>query len=254
MTAEPLLTLTGVSKRFGRRGPLVVAEAELTLAIGERVHVIGPNGSGKTTLLRLAAGAARPTAGVVTTASWRTWAPVAPVGTDALTPRRLIAALAEPFVAVSLRGEEVLDRLGASAFLDRRIGELSSGTRRKVTLALALSHRPGGTIVLDEPWSTLDVAAAEVVCDLLEEHVAGGSAVLFSDHGDAPERFRAHRTIALAGGRLASEHTTATGINLVTAHRGDIRQVTTVAPGRETDALLRHLLAEHWSIERVEPG
>ena len=97
--------------------------------------------------------------------------------------------------------------------------------------------------MLDEPWSTLDVTAAEVLCDLLEEHVTGGSAVLFSDHGDAPERFRAHRTIALAGGLLAPVHTTTAGLTVVTAHRGGVRQISTVAPGQESDDLLRQLLA-----------
>jgi sn-glycerol 3-phosphate transport system ATP-binding protein len=146
--------------------------ADLEVAAGELVAIVGPSACGKTTLLRLVAGLERPTSGTMLIG-----------GADAagLTPRERDVAMVfqedalYPHLTVrgnlelrgrirSARAEAIRSRVGAASellrlgpLLDRYPGSLSGGERRRVALGRAVASG-AAIILLDEPFSGLDAA------------------------------------------------------------------------------------------------
>ena len=126
-----------------------------------RLHVIiGPNGAGKTTLLRVIAGVARPSNGRVLVCgssprSMRSLLSYMPSQLDLMEWAR-VGDVIEAYRYGARSWRPRLDLLPEGLGLDRRIGSLSSGERRLVQLAGALSRQPR-LLVADEPLSFLDV-------------------------------------------------------------------------------------------------
>ena len=192
--------------RYARRAEWTLRAVDATVEPGDTVVVLGRNGAGKSTLLQLAAGVLRPARGTI-----RRRPPV--VG---WVPERFPAD--QPFTAeqyltrmAALRGlrgpaevDRWIERLGLAEHRHTRLSALSKGTAQKVGLAQALLVRPG-LLVLDEPWEGLDSVARALVPQLVGEVVAGGGAVLVSDHrGELTGLPNAiHWTVA--GGTVAPE-------------------------------------------------
>ncbi|MCX4747149.1 ATP-binding cassette domain-containing protein [Kitasatospora sp. NBC_01287] len=181
-----LLRLTAVGKRYGRSGPWVLGEVELTLGPGELVRIEGANGSGKSTLLKLVAGIEPPSRGTVRTA-----------GRKAYVPERFPPAL--PFdpagylrhlgrihglsaASAAGRAEYWLDRFGIADRAGTPLSRLSKGTCQKVAVAQALLAE-AEVLLLDEAWTGLDHAARATLDEVAVERAAAGGAVLFVDHG-----------------------------------------------------------------------
>jgi branched-chain amino acid transport system ATP-binding protein len=180
MPDEALLTLTGVTRRYG---DLVAVDAvSLSLAPGERRALIGPNGAGKTTLLDLVAGAARPHAGRIAFAGRdvtrlgstgrarlgiaRThqrpavWPALSALDNVVVggwpragglrrlySPGRLRRQLMQPCL-------RILHSVGLGGMVGVRAGALSHGHRRLLEIAVALAGKPR-LLVLDEPAAGL---------------------------------------------------------------------------------------------------
>ncbi|MBA0052065.1 ATP-binding cassette domain-containing protein [Streptomyces sp. AJS327] len=179
------MTLHGVGRRYGPRGPWVLKGIDLELPRPALLRVEGGNGSGKSTLLRLLAGIDAPSTGRITGRP-----------PSAFVPERFPAAL--PFTALGylvhlarlhgLRGRtarraarEWLERFGAGEFASTPLAELSKGTSQKVAVAQALLGGPG-LLVLDEAWTGLDQPARELLDRAVAERVADGGTVVFVDH------------------------------------------------------------------------
>jgi ABC-2 type transport system ATP-binding protein len=189
-----LLTLSGVSRRFGDR--LALAPIDLELAAAQCVAVLGVNGSGKSTLLRIAAGRDAPSAGQVGYAGRglseedpAVRAEIAVIGDLAssypdLTVREHLQLVAVAHGA-SGRGEELVDTALTECRLadhgDARPGSLSSGQRQALQLACVLV-RPRRMLVLDEPEQRLDPAARRWLAGLLRAEKQAGTAVLLATH------------------------------------------------------------------------
>ncbi len=202
--AEALLELDDVAKRYGRGRPWALTGMRLQLEPGELVRVAGGNGSGKTTLLRLAAGLTRPSRGRVVRRARRVgYVPDEAPEEVPLTPREYLAHVARIRGLAPVDGRDraaaLAERLGLAAFVDQRVPALSAGTRQKLALAQALLVVPGGLLVLDEPFSHLDAAAADALGDLLADAAAAGAAVLVADHGSPPLTRLGPRTLTLGG-------------------------------------------------------
>ncbi|WFE42445.1 ABC transporter ATP-binding protein [Micromonospora sp. WMMD998] len=197
----------GVWLRYHRRGPWVLRQVDAAINPGDVVVVLGRNGAGKSTLLQLAAGVLRPGRGrVVDRPAAVGWVPERFPADQPFTVGAYLAAMGRvaglPGPAADRAVRHWVDRLGLTRFHDVRLPQLSKGTAQKVGLAQALV-RPPGLLVLDEPWEGLDAAARELVPELIGEVLAGGGAVLVSDHRGETVRLPGARHWSVADGTLA---------------------------------------------------
>ena len=160
--ARNLVNLEGVGKAYGTR--VLLDDVSLGVGEGDRTGVVGRNGDGKSTLLRLLTRREPPDTGRVTHAGGLR---VAQVGQrDGLDPTATVRSLvvgdgpAHEW-ASDPRARDVLaglfgDRADLDSMLDRVVGPLSGGERRRVALAQALVGEHD-LLVLDEPTNHLDV-------------------------------------------------------------------------------------------------
>ncbi len=214
MTTPPALDLRGLRKSFGRPA---VDGLDLQVRAGEVFALLGPNGAGKTTTLRMVAGLLRPDAGSirvcgvdaladpVAAKQVTAWLPDEPLLYDKLTPLEyleFVAGLwAVPADLAARRAQELLRQLGLWPHRDERCEGFSRGMRQKAVLAGALLHDPR-LLILDEPLTGLDAAAARDVKDMLRARVAAGTGIVLTTHIlDVAERM-ADRIGIIAGGRL----------------------------------------------------
>jgi ABC-2 type transport system ATP-binding protein len=213
------LDIRGLVKRFDRPA---VDGLDLRVAAGEFYTLLGPNGAGKTTTLRMVTGLLRPDSGTISVfgidaladpvAAKRimAWLSDEPMIYDKLTPFEYLefvaglwgvdAALAES------RARELIEWLGLAAHAHERCEGFSKGMRQKVALAGALVHEPR-LIILDEPLTGLDAAAARQVKTVLRERVRAGSTVIMTTHILEVAERMADRIGVIAGGRLIAEGT-----------------------------------------------
>ncbi len=161
------VSLAEVSRAFGRHR--AVDGVSLDVQEGELFALLGPSGSGKTTLLRLIAGFERPDAGTIGVAGRivsgpRDWVEpehrrigLVPQG-DALFPHLTVGQnVAFGVRSAPERAHRALELVGLADRADSHPGELSGGERQRVALARALAPAPA-TVLLDEPFSSLDAA------------------------------------------------------------------------------------------------
>ncbi len=188
---------------------------------GERIALIGPNGGGKSTLLRMLAGLEAPEEGRVTAARGvrRVLVPQQDLQPLDSTPRgcAAVAALESPSVHGDVHeadtlGALVLSKLGFDpGSIDRPVGELSGGWRKRLSIACALARADGapGLLLLDEPTNHLDVAGIEWLESLLSRGVGDlrAGACVFVSHDRAFIEGIATRVVelnpAFAGGALS---------------------------------------------------
>jgi ABC-2 type transport system ATP-binding protein len=208
------LKIAGLRKTFARPA---VDGLDLTIAPGEFFALLGPNGAGKTTTLRMIAGLLRPDSGSIhifgvdaladKIAAKRlvAWLPEEPLLYELLTPLEYLEFVAglwgvEPVLAKK-RAQELLEWLGLWALRNDRCGGFSRGMRQKTVLAGALIHDPR-LLILDEPLTGLDAAAARDVKDLLAARVAKGASIVLTTHIlEVAERL-ADRIGIIADGKL----------------------------------------------------
>jgi len=207
------LEVDHLTKRFGRTPALDNVSAAIDA--GAAVLLLGPNGAGKTTLLRCAATLLKPSRGRVRIAG------LDPV-TDGAAARRRLAVLGhESFLYADLtaaenlafyarlyrvtdavaRVETLLDRLGLRGWAHRPVRTLSRGLVQRCAVARVLLHDPS-LLLLDEPFTGLDADARALLCSVLREAHAHGTAVLMSTHELALGTALCQRALILAGGRL----------------------------------------------------
>jgi ABC-2 type transport system ATP-binding protein len=217
----PALRLRGLHKSFGRPA---VDGLDLEVRRGELYALLGPNGAGKTTTLRMVTGLLAPDAGQVEVlgidlardpaAAKRglAYLPDDPMLYGKLKPTEyleFVAGLwgiraedAEP------RARRLLDWLDLTPHAHELTEGFSRGMKQKLALAGALIHEPE-LLILDEPLTGLDAAAARQVKDLLLTHVAGGGTVILTTHIlEVAERL-AQRIGIIRQGRLIAEGTLA---------------------------------------------
>jgi ABC-type multidrug transport system ATPase subunit len=166
-----MIRARGLEKRYGEKR--VLTRLDLDLPQAGFLLVTGPNGSGKTTLLRLCAGLAIPTRGELDIGSHRSR--IGFLGHDPLVYRELTALenleLYGRLYHVPERRERIgmlLERFGLWHARGERAGSFSRGMLQRLALCRALLHDPD-LLVLDEPYSALDEAGAELLDRQLEE-------------------------------------------------------------------------------------
>lgn len=208
MTAEPLtLEAEGVAVTYPN-GNTALSDASFRLSGGTICALVGVNGSGKSTLFKALMGFIAPSHGRVLMngepvrlaqkRSWVAYVPQAeevdwnfPVSVhDVVMMGRYgyMNFLRIPRAADRAAVEEGLRRVGMWEFRDRQIGELSGGQKKRVFVARALAQS-GRVILLDEPFTGVDVKTEEAIVTLLRELRTEGRLILVSTHnlGSVPE-------------------------------------------------------------------
>jgi NitT/TauT family transport system ATP-binding protein len=168
--AVPLLTFTGVSKRFPD-GTTALHGVDISVAPGEFVSVIGPSGCGKSTLLRIASDLTKASAGTVDVQTRK----IGYVFQDpTLLPWRTVQGNVELFAELRhlpkaerrRRVDAAIALVGLSDFARHRPRALSGGMRMRVSLARSLTLQPE-LFLFDEPFGALDEIARERLNDEL---------------------------------------------------------------------------------------
>src|SRR6202163_5007387 len=213
-----MLELRTVSKRFS--GSLAVDRVSFCARAGEVTGYLGPNGSGKSTTIKMIAGLIETTSGEISLSG-------RPIQHDLIAwKQRMGYVPEEPHLYGHLSGLEYLVMVGQLRGLpgkptaakidgllrlfflhgDRHVpvSSYSKGMRQKVLLSAALLHDPA-LILLDEPFSGLDVTSSLVMRSLIQELAARGKVVLFSSHElETVERVCSH-VVILHHGKIVAD-------------------------------------------------
>lgn len=254
------LAADAVEFAYARSSAPAISGVSIAVAEG-RVHgIIGPNGSGKSTLLRLLLGTLEPTAGRVTFAgrdigSWPRRELARRIGVITqteeipfpLTVQELVAmgryphlgAWRSPGAADRAAIARAMERCEVAHLADRPMSTLSGGERQRARLARALAQEPG-TLVLDEPTASLDIAHEMMMFELLVELAEddGATVVLVTHQLNLAARY-AHRLTLLDAGRLIADGQPARVLERETVERvygWPVRIVPYTGPGPDAGA------------------
>jgi len=214
-----MLELRAVTKKF--TGLVAVNSVSFTARPGEVTGYLGPNGSGKSTTMKMITGLIEPSSGEI-------FFDGKPIRHDLLAFKRRLGYIPEepylyshlsgieylvmvaqlrdlPSKPASVRIEGLLRMLGLWGDRHVPMSSYSKGMRQKVLLSAALLHNPD-LILLDEPFSGLDVGTSLVLRSLIEELAARGKVILFSSHElDTVERVSRHVVILHRGKVVADD-------------------------------------------------
>ena len=176
---------------------MVVDDVSFTVEKGRIFGLLGPNGAGKTTLMQMIATLLEPTSGIVSICGLDTKASAqeirkrigfltTEIKLDPLsTPNQLFDFFSElydiPKEKIASHKQESFARFGIEPFANKRIAELSTGMKQKISIVISLIHDPQ-VIIFDEPTNGLDILTSRQVMDYLLELREKGCCVLLSTH------------------------------------------------------------------------
>jgi ABC-type sugar transport system ATPase subunit len=209
----------------------VLDVAELTVAAGEIVGLLGENGAGKSTLVNVLAGTVSPDSGVVEVDGAGL-----PLGSPTAAAHAGVALVSQEFPlvgqlsvaenlflgirpagssrvlvdrrALNEQAQTVLDELGLPIRARQRLDRLSVAQRQLVEIAKAW-HRSPRLLILDEPTSALGPVEAETVLELARAHAAAGGAVVFIGHRFDEVFALCSRLVVLRNGQVVADLPTA---------------------------------------------
>jgi ABC-2 type transport system ATP-binding protein len=187
-----VLELRDLARRYG--DVVALDGISFTVGAGQMFGFVGPNGAGKTTAMRIVLGVLAADRGEVSfdgrpvtfdTRSRFGYMPEERGLYPKMRVRDQLVYLARLHgVAKQAAGESAdrwIDQLGLSERAGDRVEQLSLGNQQRVQLAAALVHDPD-LLVLDEPFSGLDLVGVDVLSGVLSDYASSGVPVLFSSH------------------------------------------------------------------------
>ena len=196
MSSEVMISLKDIHKSYNKSSETIKG-VSFEVTAGEVYGLLGPNGAGKTTLMQMISTLSSPTSGDITICGMspakdrlkiheKIGFLTTEVKLDPLsTPDKLYDFFAALYnidkAEVPARKQIAFERFGIHPFANKRIIELSTGMKQKVSLVVAVAHDPD-IIIFDEPTNGLDVITAKVVTDFLLELKEQGKTVVISTH------------------------------------------------------------------------
>lgn len=190
---------TKTGKGFKKETTIVKAVNEVSFECkpGRIFSLLGPNGAGKTTILRMIAGIIKPTSGSAIVdgvdisegnaeVKKRIGFLTGSTGLyERLNPDETLDFFGKlykiPNAELVARKEYLFEKLGINEFRKKRMGQMSTGMKQKVSIARTLLHDPE-VLIFDEPTSGLDVITAVSIIDLIRESKIANKTVIFSSH------------------------------------------------------------------------
>ena len=195
LPAQEGIEIVGLTKAYA--DVVALDGLDLSIAKGELFGLLGPNGSGKTTTINCLCGLVKPTKGSVRVAGFdalsetgkvRAIIGVSPQETAVyshLTGRENIEFFGSlyscPKDLLAKNAEALIQRLGLVADADRRVARYSGGTKRRVSIAMALVQDPE-VVFLDEPTVTMDPQSRRAMWEVIKELKARGKTVVLTTH------------------------------------------------------------------------
>ncbi len=174
-----------------------VDDVSFTCKPGRIYSLLGPNGAGKTTALRMIATILKPSSGSIKVAGYDVTSHPQEVRASIgfltgstglyqrLTAEETIRYFGDLYrldsVTFQRRKDELFTLLGIHEFANKKVGQLSTGMKQKVSIARTMIHDPE-VVVFDEPTSGLDVITAENIIKLIRDCKNRGKTVIFSSH------------------------------------------------------------------------
>jgi ABC-type multidrug transport system ATPase subunit len=187
--ADPIITITNLVKQFGRFAALRGVNASFDA--GRLYAILGDNGAGKTTMLRILAGLVRPTRGAVSILghaspreACRDFGYMAHPSLlyDEMSGMENLRYFARLYgVQDDARCAQSIAAVGLDPKLERPVGHYSQGMRQRMSLARALLNDPG-ILLLDEPFSNVDIHSAREMVGLLAHMRDQGKTILVVTH------------------------------------------------------------------------
>lgn len=249
-----MLELRGITKLYS--GIPAVKDVSFIARAGEVTGYLGPNGSGKSTTLKMITGLIEPSAGQILFRG-------EPIDRNRIAHRRRLGYVPEePHIYPHLTGFEYLEMTGQLRSLPERtlaakidsflrlfslhadryvpISSYSKGMRQKVLLIAALLHNPE-IILLDEPFSGLDVNSALILRTLIGNLAARGKVVLFSSHELETVERVSSRIVILHKGQVVANDSIAQLRSLMSLPTLE-RIFTELAIEQDTDGVSRQII------------
>lgn len=208
---QPVVVLDQITKLFGRFA--AVRDISASFTSGKLYAVLGENGAGKSTLLRIIAGLARPSRGTLTifgsqdvrqSLSRVGYMGHAPMLYDELSGAenlKYFGALYRSQAASESNIESAMQMVGLDPKLARRTSAYSQGMRQRLALARAIIHDPE-FLLLDEPFSNVDVASTQTMASLLGKLRDLGKTIFVVTHQAEILKAIADESVTLQDGRL----------------------------------------------------
>src|SRR5659263_354902 len=214
-----MIQAVNVSKKYPS-SVNVVDDVNFTVQEGRIFGLLGPNGAGKTTLMQMISTLLLPTSGDILIYGMNTKDQArairrkigfltSEVKLDPFsTPDKLFRFFGELYqmdrTLVEQRKEESFARFDITPFAGKKIIELSTGMRQKISIAISLIHNPP-VVIFDEPTNGLDILTAHQVTDYLRELRNNGHIVLLSTHIFSVAQDLCDELAVMVDGRIAAQ-------------------------------------------------
>ncbi len=209
-----------MSKKYG--GKYALRSLELRIQTGQFCILLGPNGAGKSTLLKVLCTLTRVSSGdasidnhSIVEESVEVRKSIGAVLHETLLYEDLTAAENLQFYArlwgvksAEQKVDELLSRLGLLHRRNDRVGDFSRGMKQRLSIARALMSDPK-VLLLDEPFTGLDVKSRDQVSTMLREAAAAGTTILMTAHDPELAHELANRLLVLVDGKIQYDRLTA---------------------------------------------
>ena len=224
MTDNAAIVVNNVVKSYGKNQPNIIKGVSFHVNPGEIYGLLGPNGAGKTTLMQMISTLSKPSEGDIKICGLDTVKDAleihkrigfltTEIKLDPLsTPDKLYDFFASlysiPKEEAELKKTASFETFGIGPFAQKKIVELSTGMKQKVSIAISLIHEPP-VIIFDEPTNGLDILTSKQVTDYLLGLKDQGRAIILSTHIFSVAEELCDRIGILVDGKIAAEGTEA---------------------------------------------